>query len=227
MKISNHRGRNFTLIELLVVISIIAILAGLLFPAFNQARRRAKDIACKSNLKQIGVAFASYMTNSKDLFPYAAELPSYASDAAIRPIYESLQDESGNSRKMYQCPEDNLPEKSYGDDYTSSDPFYIHEVAAYNADGTPSTDKLYGTSYEYFSMLEGRPLKASFGPPGHKMSSAQMVVMFDAECFHGAKGTTTSTQYVDSSSSKDIKVGKKAHTKNYLYGDWHVGDFDK
>jgi len=66
-----RRNRGFTLIELLVVIAIIAILAAILFPVFAQAREKARQTSCLSNMKQIGLGLLMYTQDYDEQFPRA------------------------------------------------------------------------------------------------------------------------------------------------------------
>ena len=64
-----EKRRGFTLVEVLVVIAIIGTLVGLLLPAIQSARDAARISACKSNLRQFGVAMHNYETSSRQLPP--------------------------------------------------------------------------------------------------------------------------------------------------------------
>src|SRR5690242_12424584 len=69
MFVSPSRHKGFTLIELLVVIAIIAILAAILFPVFAQAREKARQASCLSNVKQLGTAVLMYNQDYDELMP--------------------------------------------------------------------------------------------------------------------------------------------------------------
>ena len=61
--------KKFTLIELLIVIAIIGILASLLLPSLQTARKKAYDAVCISNQKQIGILFSVYQAGNKGILP--------------------------------------------------------------------------------------------------------------------------------------------------------------
>jgi len=65
----NNVKEAFTLIELLVVIAIIAILAAILFPVFEQAREKARQATCLSNLNQMGLAIMQYSQDYDETYP--------------------------------------------------------------------------------------------------------------------------------------------------------------
>ena len=61
--------RNYTLIELLTVIFIILVLAGLIMPATNMVRGKARRTACTSNLKQVGNLCIQFSHDRDGQFP--------------------------------------------------------------------------------------------------------------------------------------------------------------
>jgi prepilin-type N-terminal cleavage/methylation domain-containing protein/prepilin-type processing-associated H-X9-DG protein len=68
-RVARRAPSAFTLIELLVVIAIIAILAAILFPVFAQAREKARQAACLSNMKQISLGIVQYAQDYDEMLP--------------------------------------------------------------------------------------------------------------------------------------------------------------
>jgi len=70
-----RKNTAFTLVELLVVIGIIALLISILLPSLTKAQQAAKNVACLSNLRNIGNAIMMYTAAHKGLMPVASETP--------------------------------------------------------------------------------------------------------------------------------------------------------
>lgn len=118
--------RAFTLVELLVVIGIIALLVGILLPALNRARQQAAVTQCLSNVRQLAVAVANYVSDNKGTLPEAIhnnkgaalsprarglrEWSPYAANAAFGPTYvmpsigAALERYLGKNQGVWQCP---------------------------------------------------------------------------------------------------------------------------
>lgn len=101
----HSKRRGFTLIELLVVIAIICILAAILFPVFAQAREKARQSACASNLRQLGLAFIGYAQDNDEMFPTTYNWNYYDSNgnSPLEPyIKNHLASKTGD---VWNCPD--------------------------------------------------------------------------------------------------------------------------
>lgn len=109
--------RGFSLVELLTVLSILYILAALLFPVFARVRENARRASCTSNLRQIGMAMVQYSQDYDERLPlysqgsgYAGFLGYYGGDGPrwtdeIFPYVKTTQ--------IFDCPSGRLHMKKY------------------------------------------------------------------------------------------------------------------
>lgn len=176
MRIGRNSEKGFTLIELLVVIAIIAILAAILFPVFAQAREKARQASCLSNLKQIGMASLMYVQDNDGQFEpsqlivspmdWMHELNTYLNDALP----------SGSNQKLtasvFHCSSDTTETgASYGlNGFVTSDLQNVQTAPGQSTGAYSPGAHIYGLSEAQIGspaevFLAGDNCKIYFGQP--------------------------------------------------------------
>jgi prepilin-type N-terminal cleavage/methylation domain-containing protein/prepilin-type processing-associated H-X9-DG protein len=155
---SNSRG--FTLIELLVVISIIALLAAILFPVFARARENARRASCQSNLKQIGLGLLQYTQDYDEAMvaPWYGPMMGYgdAPDGVNSYMWMDAVQPYVKSHQLFNCPSTNYPRNSLVGEYVPYDqlPPFSSLAGGYKPVGG-YTINIYGA--ERYDAGNGRP----------------------------------------------------------------------
>ena len=218
MKPNKYKSAGLTLVELLVVIAIIGILAGLLLPALAKTKKKALQVSCVSNQKQVGVALALYTSDNADILPLLVNWNALGGqdgtyDFFVAATNRALYSYQGNGQ-IFHCPSDQ------GDSY-----------AAHPTPPGANCWSVFGNSYLAQWQMESFGVQHSFGDAnspanssaGQSMKSGDISVAPTSKIiqgdwiWHPNRGNTEVRSVWHNNKGKSYTV--------MLWGDNHVSAF--
>jgi prepilin-type N-terminal cleavage/methylation domain-containing protein/prepilin-type processing-associated H-X9-DG protein len=212
----------FTLIELLVVIAIIAILAAILFPVFAQARAKARQTACLSNQKQLGLAVMQYVQDYDETYPVNNQTYGADTSVVIASWVRHIQPYVKNY-DVFRCPDTPQPDDVqtiYGIGGTTADAVKVSRRSL-GANGAVVYAANGGASPQAIS-------EASVGKPAELplIADSSSLIFNDPRyiLFAGWNGPTP-TGWADAglnTTNPDPRYSRHNAGSNVLFGDGHA-----
>lgn len=200
---------GFTLIEILIVLTIISILAAILFPVFARARENARRTSCLSNLKQIGLGVMMYTQDYDENYPRIIRGNWGDSDSYTRVTDNSLPGAHFSSHDG----------SNYGPWFTWMDMIHPY-VKSWQLFSCPSAKDPQYPSYGYSYYLRRDSMISS------QLKQASMTVISmdlnDLYTFTALRCTTAGVALIDENHRIHDKVTVHLKGANFLFFDGHA-----